>query len=82
MKRREFVVKSSLASAALGTSSVALGKVFDKSPNETLRIGIIGTGDRGGGLIPLINQIENFEVTACCDILPFRLDKALNISAY
>ncbi|NHF57822.1 Gfo/Idh/MocA family oxidoreductase [Flavobacteriaceae bacterium TP-CH-4] len=78
MKRREFVVKGSLATAALGTSSVALGKVFDKSPNETLRIGIIGTGDRGGGLIPLINQIENFEVTACCDILPFRLNKALN----
>ncbi len=78
MKRREFVVKSSLATAAMGTSTLALGKAFTNSPNETLRIGVIGTGDRGGGLIPLINKIENFEVTACCDVLPFRLEKALD----
>jgi predicted dehydrogenase len=40
-------------------------------------MGIIGTGDRGGGLIPLVNQIENLEVGACCDIIPFRLESAL-----
>jgi predicted dehydrogenase len=78
MKRREFVIKSSLATTALGVSTAALGKVFSQSPNETLHIGIIGTGDRGGGLIPFINQIPNFNVAACCDILPFRLEKALS----
>jgi predicted dehydrogenase len=77
MKRREFVVKGSLATAALGSSTMALGKVFAHSKNDTLRIGIIGTGDRGSGLIPFINQIDRFEVAACCDILPFRLEKAL-----
>lgn len=77
MKRREFVIKGGLATTALGTSSLAIGKVFAQSKSDTLRIGIIGTGDRGGGLIPFINQIDHFEVAACCDILPFRLEKAL-----
>ena len=78
MRRREFVIKGGLATAAIGTSTMAMGKVFAKSPNESLRIGVIGTGDRGGGLIPFINQIKNFEVAACSDIIPTRLDKALN----
>ncbi|MGB5369891.1 MAG: Gfo/Idh/MocA family oxidoreductase [Flavobacteriaceae bacterium] len=77
MKRREFVVKGSLATAALGSTSMALGKVFARGQNDTLRIGIIGTGDRGSGLIHFIDQIDRFEVAACCDILPFRLEKAL-----
>lgn len=78
MKRREFVVKSSLASAAVATSATAMGQIIGKeSANETLNIGVIGTGDRGSGLIPLINQINNFNVIACCDVLPFRLEKGL-----
>jgi predicted dehydrogenase len=78
MKRREFVVKSSLASAAVATSATAMGQIIQKeSANETLNIGVIGTGDRGSGLIPFINQISNFNVVACCDVLPFRLEKGL-----
>ena len=80
MRRREFVIKSTLATTALGTSTATIGKVFPQSPNEILNIGIIGTGDRGGGLIPFINQIPNFRVAACCDILPFRLEKALTMA--
>lgn len=78
MKRREFVIKSSLASAALATSSFATARVLgSKNPNEILNIGVIGTGDRGQGMIPNINKIDNFNVIGCCDVLPFRLEKGL-----
>ncbi len=77
MKRRDFIVKGGLVTAAMGTSSTVVGKVFSQSPNDALNIGVIGTGDRGGGLIPFINQIPNFNVAACCDVLPFRLEKAV-----
>ncbi|NNE78591.1 MAG: Gfo/Idh/MocA family oxidoreductase [Pricia sp.] len=80
MKRRDFVLKSSLATAALATSPATIGQGLvnkKSSANETLHIGVIGTGDRGSGLIPFINKIENFNVAACCDILPFRLEKGL-----
>jgi len=78
MKRREFIINSSMASMALTTSALAMDKAFDfKNMNETLQIGIIGTGDRGSGLIHNINSIDNINVLGCCDILPFRLEKGL-----
>jgi len=78
MKRREFIIKGSMASAALTTSAFAVNKAFDfKNANETINIGVIGTGDRGTGLTHNINTIENFNVIACCDILPFRLENGL-----
>lgn len=79
MKRRDFVIKGTVASAALGTSALAMGNMLDfKNANDTINIGIIGTGDRGTGMIANINKINKFKVTACCDVLPFRLEQGLN----
>lgn len=76
MNRREFV-KGSLATSALLYSTSTLGLDRIKGANQTINIGIIGTGDRGGGLIPIINEIPNLRVVACCDIIPFRLEEGL-----
>ncbi|MDO5970725.1 Gfo/Idh/MocA family oxidoreductase [Flavivirga aquimarina] len=80
MKRRAFIVKGSLASSAiLTTSAFAMESAFGyKGANDVLNIGVIGTGDRGRGLISNINKIKNFNVIACADILPFRLEKGVN----
>lgn len=78
MKRREFIIKSSLASAVLSTSALAYANVLDfKHANDTLNIGIIGTGSRGVGMTSNINKINNFNVIGCCDVLPFRLENGL-----
>ncbi|MBD0777779.1 Gfo/Idh/MocA family oxidoreductase [Maribacter sp. ANRC-HE7] len=78
MKRREFIIKGSMTTAAISTSAFAMGKAFDfKNANETLNIGVIGTGDRGTGLTHNINTIDDFNVIACCDVLPFRLENGL-----
>lgn len=78
MNRRNFVVKTGLATATLGTSTSLMANfaAIDKR-KDIINLGIIGTGDRGGGLIPLINEIEQINVAACCDIIPFRLEDAL-----
>ncbi len=79
MKRRDFVVKGGIATAALATSTSVMGTVFNpKSANSTINIAVIGTGDRGGGMIPFLNEIENLNVVACCDVLPFRLEKGVS----
>ncbi|MEX0289693.1 MAG: Gfo/Idh/MocA family protein [Flavobacteriaceae bacterium] len=75
MDRRDFMIKGGLASAALGTSASVFS--MSRSANTTINIGIIGTGDRGGGLIPRINEINGLKVVACCDLIPFRLDAAI-----
>lgn len=78
MKRREFVIKGSLASLAITASTSMIGKVSSSiGANNTVNIGVIGTGSRGSGLIPFINQIDNLDVVACCDVLPFRLEEGL-----
>jgi predicted dehydrogenase len=45
-----------------------------------LNIGIIGTGDRGQGLIKLISKIDGMRLIAICDNLQFRLGQAAKIA--
>ncbi|MEL0455757.1 Gfo/Idh/MocA family oxidoreductase [Flavobacteriaceae bacterium SZ-1-7] len=79
MKRREFITKGGLATSAVIARTSSLG-AFSKSisTNNTINIGVIGTGDRGGGLIPILNEIEGINVVAVCDTLPFRLEEGLS----
>ena len=75
MKRRDFVKRSG---AVITTASI-FGSVAANSfiSNRNIKIGIIGTGSRGNGLISLLNEIEGVEVVACCDILSFQLKNGL-----
>ncbi|GAB5552464.1 MAG: Gfo/Idh/MocA family oxidoreductase [Saprospiraceae bacterium] len=79
MKRRDFLLKSSLAAAGMTFSQMhALGAQLDK--NDTIQLGIIGTGARGTGIIKTLNSIPQFKTVACSDLLPFRLEKAVAIA--
>jgi predicted dehydrogenase len=75
--RRNFLKTTGLfsASLALGLPGVALSDYpFE---NDPIRIGVIGTGSRGSGLIRVMQEIPQLSVLACCDILPFRLENGL-----
>ena len=62
-------------------ASLALGFPSFKSEAETpIRIGIIGTGDRGTGLLQLLAHIPGLSPVALCDLIDFRLDAALKIA--
>ncbi|MEJ2005735.1 MAG: Gfo/Idh/MocA family oxidoreductase, partial [Cyclobacteriaceae bacterium] len=74
MKRRKFVQYTGAAAAGLVSLSLS-GRSFAADP---LRVGIIGTGDRGTGILKLINEIDGMQVTACCDIIPERLENAIS----
>lgn len=77
MNRRKFVKQSTLAGAGMALSLPYL-HALDKrvSPNDVVNLGIIGMGDRGGGLAKLLQEWPQFKVAACCDALPFRLEPA------
>ena len=74
MKRRQFIITGLLGTGGIlytcGNTSASW------SNNTTLRVGIIGTGNRGKGLQRFIKDIEGIEVVALADILPFRLEEA------
>jgi hypothetical protein len=77
INRRKFIKASSLTTAGLvsGLSLFSIGKSYGK--NETIQLGVIGTGSRGTGLIRTIQEIANIRVIACCDVLPFNLEGAM-----
>ncbi|WP_117882339.1 Gfo/Idh/MocA family protein [Aureibaculum luteum] len=78
MDRRKFIKKSGTVSAALlGTSTILAGVGYGFSDDKNINIAVIGTGDRGKGLMPLLNSIENVTLYACCDSIPFRLEEGL-----
>ncbi len=72
MKRREFVY---LGSAI--TAGVATGLTGSAQPSDVLRLGVIGTGDRGQGIISQLQPRPDFRIVACSDVIPFRLEEAV-----
>jgi predicted dehydrogenase len=68
MNRRRFLQESSLAAGALasGLCFPALAKA--KSPNERLRVGVIGCNNRGMNHIAGYLSVPNTEIAYICDV--------------
>ncbi|MEZ4826376.1 MAG: Gfo/Idh/MocA family oxidoreductase [Bacteroidia bacterium] len=89
--RRKFLSEATKLAATAGLMSSGLVSLADDypyisglrdfGPNDTIRLGIIGTGGRGSNLLELIREIPGMEVVACCDIIPFRLEEGLALAA-
>ena len=68
--RRDLLRAAALGATALGVSSAqqnksVAGMPFD--PKETPRMGLIGAGGRGSGMLREFLAVENLRVTAVCD---------------
>ena len=75
--RREFLANSLMAGAALAAGGCAsLGAKtqgapmigFACKPLSTVRVGVVGLGSRGGGMINRVSRLPGVRVTAICDI--------------
>ena len=78
MKRRGFIKTIGFGAAGISVGHGLLPNVF--FGKNKLAVGVIGTGDRGTGIMSLINQIDGMDVVACSDLIPFRLEKASGMS--
>ncbi|MEM7107063.1 MAG: Gfo/Idh/MocA family oxidoreductase [Bacteroidota bacterium] len=74
MKRRQFVFTSLLGTGGVLYAYGNTNTIWSR--REIVRVGIIGTGNRGKGLQRFVQEIEGIEVVALADILPFRLEEA------
>lgn len=74
MERRTFVKNTGLLAGALWLNKTDL---FAKSPGRVINIGIIGCGDRGKGIMRVIDEFpEKYNIVAICDVLDMRLTQA------
>jgi predicted dehydrogenase len=80
MKRRNFIGMSGLAMSSIAVQPKNVYSNIFKTVNN-IKVGVIGTGGRGNWLIKLIGGIPGMEVTACCDILPFRLEQGMKLAS-
>jgi len=71
--RRRFIRNSAFATAGLLAAPSLLSMRGKEKP---IGIGIIGTGDRGSGLLNLVNDIDGLEAKAVSDTIDFRLAAA------
>lgn len=79
--RRTFVKQSAaMASVPFLTPKNEFFSILKSSSLKRLKLGVIGTGDRGQGLMRILNKIEGMELVAICDTLSFRLEKAKEIA--
>jgi len=65
--------------SALMAGGIFISKMdaFADIASGVIKIGIIGCGDRGKGIMHVINQSpDKFSITAICDVLDFRLAEA------
>src|SRR6266567_6178621 len=80
--RRDLLKFASLAglSAGLARSQSGTKLMADVAfqPKETIRIGVIGTGGRGGSLIDNFAAVQGVQITALCDTVK---DKVLKQQA-
>ena len=75
--RRDFIKKSLLTAAGVGLCTgvfPASGKVL--GANDKIRVGFIGTGNRGSQLLQSFMKVPDVKVTALCDLYrPYLLRK-------
>jgi shikimate 5-dehydrogenase len=93
IRRREFLQTSTLFAAGIALAGCA-GKAsrdnartltnsslvgFCAAPMETVRIGFIGVGGRGSGLIREFMRCPGVQINAVCDVKPDRAARAQDI---
>jgi predicted dehydrogenase len=80
MERRIFIKDTGLLAGGL-LMGKTLTKVFNTNDAAVIKVGVIGCGDRGKGIIHVLNTLpERYQVVAICDVLDFRLTETQKLS--
>ncbi len=81
MSRRSFIQHAGLLAGGLVLGGPFI-KSFGNTADTRIKIGVIGCGDRGRGLMMVMKKIPSqFEIVAICDVLAIQLEQAKKIMA-
>lgn len=74
--RRHFLKTSAIGIAGMAAGLPAVGSVRQREP---IKVGIIGMGNRGGGIANIIRTLPGVELAACCDIMESQLQVSASV---
>lgn len=66
--RRKFAAITGKTAAAIGTTACVPAVLASRSPNETIGVGCIGIGTRGGDVLKAVTFVDKVKVAAVCDV--------------
>lgn len=78
--RRKFISNGALVFSGAALSYTGLS-AFSFKGKEAVRIGVIGTGNRGLGLLNLLQRLPELNVVACCDINLGNLERVKTVTS-
>ena len=78
LSRRRFIADAAAASVALSLTGVS-GSLFGRPEDKPVRLGFVGVGNRGTGLLRHIMAFKGVEIPALCDINEARLARAQKV---
>ena len=77
--------RSFLSTGVLAASGVTLlglpGFARSFADSAKVKVGLIGTGQRGTGIATILKELRDIDLVACCDIDPGNLKKGLALAA-
>ena len=77
--RRDFLKTSTVAAAGAALSTLALTPNVHAAGSDTIKVGIIGCGDRGSGAAEnVLSAAPNVEIVSLGDVFQFRVDGLRN----
>jgi len=77
--RREFLKANAAATLGLAVNASGMNLSFFSDNKRTIRVGVVGVGNRGSHLLSLLLQMGGVEIPALCDIQKPHLEKAQDI---
>src|SRR5690606_27065104 len=77
INRRNFIAGSVLGLSGLVTFGSPVSSFSIINLNDKVRVGVIGNGRSGKGVIESMKQVEGLDIVACCDISAKNLDDAI-----
>jgi predicted dehydrogenase len=76
--RRDFITKTTAGAASLSLTAASWKKVL--GANDRLRLGVIGTGNRGSDVMRWFQKETDVEIAALCDCYDKHLDQAMEMT--
>lgn len=68
LSRREFLKANAVATVSLATKTRGINPRRTSDDRTPVRVGVVGTGNRGRSLLGILLNIKDVEITALCDI--------------
>src|SRR5262245_59813184 len=80
LSRRQFLAQTTKATALAAATTLTPTVLSANPSNETIGVGCIGLGTRGGDLIQGVTPIKGVRVVAVCDVYKPHLQKGIDRS--